>query len=215
MFFSKLLPKEGNFFVLFNRHIAEIDRAAQAFSNLVQHYDDVSARVRYTSEVTEAEHDADKTTVEILRLLYKTFITPIAPELIHTLTNSMDDVADTIQDVALALSLYDVQEITPEIVKLTELVIQGCSALKDAISRLEVLNKGDSAREVIKDCQKINDVETLADQVQRDAISDLFRKEPDVRELIKNKAIYEQLEEITDRCEDVANVIEHIVLENS
>lgn len=215
MFFSKLLPKEGNFFVLFNRHIAEIDRAAQAFSNLVQHYDDVSARVRYTSEVTEAEHDADKTTVEILRLLYKTFITPIAPELIHTLTNSMDDVADTIQDVALALSLYDVQEITPEIVELTELVIQGCSALKDAISRLEVLNKGDSAREVIKDCQKINDVETLADQVQRDAISDLFRKEPDVRELIKNKAIYEQLEEITDRCEDVANVIEHIVLENS
>lgn len=215
MFFSKLLPKEGNFFILFNRHVAEVDRAAQAFYNLVQNYDDVNARVRYTSEVTEAEHEADKTTVEILRLLYKTFITPIEPELIHTLTNSMDDVADTIQDVALALSLYDVQEITPETIKLSELVVQGCAALKDAVSRLEVLNKADSASQVIKDCEKINEVESLADKVQRDAISDLFRKEPDVRELIKNKAIYEQLEEVTDRCEDVANIIEQIVLENS
>ena len=215
MIFSKFLPKEGNFFVLFNRHADEVSQAAKAFADLVHHYDEQETREQYTQGVTDSEHAADKTTAEILRLLHTTFITPITSDLIHTLTNSMDDVADALQDVAIALSLYDVNEITPETVKLTELVVECCTCLKEAVSRLEGLNKGNAAQEVIAQCQRINKLEAQADQVQRAAVSDLFRKEPDVRELIKNKAIYEQLEGITDRCEDVANVIEQIILENS
>ena len=143
MLFGKLMPRDGNFFEMFNQHADRIVEAARAFSHLVANYNDPHLREQYNRDVDNAERAADRVTHEVNRVLHKTFITPIDREQIHSLINSMDDVADLIQDSAETMALYD------------------------------------------------------------------------VREVIKLKAIYELLETITDRCEDVANLIEGIVLENS
>ena len=215
MLFSKLLPREGNFFTLFDRLGDEIVNASTSFAHLVEHYDSLEDREKYTRAVEEAEHAADKVTVEILHLLHKTFITPIEREQMHALTNCMDDVADAIQDTAQALSLYDVNTLTPEILSLASVAVKCCETLNIAVHNLSKLNKDDATHVILEACSTINSLESEADKIEHRAISALFRKEPDVRELNKLKAMYEQLEDITDRCEDVSNIIEGIVLENS
>ena len=127
----------------------------------------------------------------------------------------MDDVADLIQDSAETMALYDVRHMTDEITRLTELSVKCCERVKDAVDLLENIADPKTAEAALKTCEEIDRLESDADRVMRSAMSRLFRQEPDVRELIKLKAIYEQLESISDRCEDVANLIEGIVLENS
>ncbi|MBP7606810.1 MAG: DUF47 family protein, partial [Giesbergeria sp.] len=143
------------------------------------------------------------------------FITPIDREQIHSLINTMDDVADLIQDSAETMSLYDVRHMTPEIALLTELSVKSCGHLRSAVNLLNKLADNATAENALKTCEEIDRLESEADRVLRAAMSKLFREEADVRELIKLKAIYELLETITDKCEDVANLIEGIVLENS
>ncbi|MFZ4289260.1 DUF47 domain-containing protein [Variovorax sp. HJSM1_2] len=215
MFFGKLLPREGNFFEMFNQHADRIVEAAHAFAKLVGNYADLDARAKYNAEVDRAEGAADRITHEVNRALHKTFITPIDREQIHSLINTMDDVADLIQDSAETMALYDVHHMTDEMVRLTELSVKCCERLKDAIYMLERIADPATAEAALKTCEEIDRLESDADRVMRAAMSKLFREQPDVRELIKLKAIYELLETITDKCEDVANLIEGIVLENS
>ena len=215
MFFGKLLPKEGNFFELFNQHADRIVEAARAFSNLVVNYTDSHLREKYTQDVDNAERSADRVTHEVNRLIHTTFITPIDREQIHTLINLMDDVADLIQDSAETMALYDVRVMTEEISRLTDLSVKCCERVRDAVSMLGKIADPATAEAALKTCEEIDRLESDADRVMRSAMSKLFREEPDVREVIKLKAIYELLETITDKCEDVANQIEGIVLENS
>ena len=215
MLFAKLLPREGNFFELFNQHAARIVEAAHAFSNMVTHYNDVQKREGFNRDVDNAERAADRITQEVNRMLHKTIITPIDREQIHSLINTMDDVADLIQDSAETMALYDVRHMTDEIVRLTDLSVKCCERLKDAVALIDKLSDAATAEAALKTCEEIDQLESDADRVMRSAMSKLFREEPDVREVIKLKAIYELLETITDKCEDVANLIEGIVLENS
>lgn len=215
MFFGKLLPKEGNFFDLFNQHADQVVKAAQAFAELVAHYGDPQLRDKYNQEVDHAERAADRITHEVNRLLHTTFITPIDREQIHSLINTMDDVADLIQDSAETMALYDVRHMTDEIYRLTDLGVKCCERVKHAVSLLKDVNDPETAEAAVKTCEEIDRLESDADRVMRSAMSKLFREEPEVREVIKLKAIYELLETITDKCEDVANQIEGIVLENS
>ncbi|CAN5899015.1 DUF47 domain-containing protein [soil metagenome] len=213
--FGKLLPREGNFFEMFNQHAERIVEAARAFENLVANYNDVHLREQYNRDVDNAERAADRVTHDVNRLIHKTFITPIDREQIHKLINTMDDVADLIQDSAETMALYDVRHMTDEIVRLTALSVKCCDRLKDAVKFLGKIADPVVAEAVLKTCEEIDRLESDADRVMRSAMSKLFREEPDVREVITLKAIYELLETITDKCEDVANVIEGIVLENS
>lgn len=215
MFFSKLLPREGNFFELFNQHADFIVEAAKALSHLVADYSDPVSRALHTKEVDDAERSADRITHEVNRMLHKTFITPIDREQIHSLINTMDDVADLIQDTTETLALYDVREVTPQIISLVELSLKSCERVKYAISLLNEISDSHTAEAALKTCEEIDRLESDADRVLRSAMSKLFRDEIEVREVIKLKAIYELLETITDKCEDVANLIEGIVLENS
>ncbi len=215
MLFGKLLPREGNFFELFNQHGQAIVVGSRAFHALIQNYDDLEKRERYAREVDDAEHQADRITSEVNRLLHKTFITPIDREQIHSLINEMDDVLDLLQDVAETLALYDVRRLTDEVTRLSDLAVKCCERLAHAVSLLSQLSKHSVAEATVKTCQEISQLESDADREMRAAMSRLFREQEDIRELIKLKAIYEQLESITDKCEDVANVIEGIVLENS
>ena len=213
--FGKLLPREGNFFEMFNQHAERIVEAARAFEQLVANYNDVHLREQYNRDVDNAERAADRVTHDVNRLIHKTFITPIDREQIHKLINTMDDVADLIQDSAETMALYDVRHMTEEIVRLTALSVKCCDRLKDAVKFLGRIADPTVAEATLKTCEEIDRLESDADRVMRSAMSKLFREEPDVREVIKLKAIYELLETITDKCEDVANVVEGIVLENS
>jgi predicted phosphate transport protein (TIGR00153 family) len=215
MLFGKLLPREGNFFELFNDHGNKIVEGANAFMAMVQNYADAGLREKYAAGVDAAERQADKVTAEVNRLLHKTFITPIDREQIHGLINAMDDILDLLQDASETMSLYDVKAMTEEVLRLTDLSVKCCERVQHAVSLLPRLSQHDVAEAAIKTCEEIDRLESDADRVMRAAMSKLFREQPDVRELIKLKAIYEQLESITDRCEDVANLIEGVVLENS
>jgi len=215
MLFGKLLPREGNFFELFNQHAAHTVQAAQAFAHLVQNYGDAQLRARHSAEVDAAEGAADRITHEVSRALHQTFITPLDREQIHSLINTMDDVADLIQDCAQSMALYDVRQMSESIVQLTDLSVHACLHLRDAVALLARIADASAVQTALAACEEIDRIEGEADQVMRKAMSRLFREEADVREVIKLKAIYELLETITDRCEDVANLIEGIVLEHS
>ena len=124
----------------------------------------------------------------------------------------MDDILDMIEDAAQLMFLYDVRVAPPEAKKLAEICVTCCENVKRAVALLASM---DNASEIMKICADIDKLESDADHVMRAAIARLFRDEPDVRELIKLRSVYEHLETVTDRCEDVANIIQGIVIENS
>jgi predicted phosphate transport protein (TIGR00153 family) len=208
--FGRFLPREGRFFDLFNAHADQIVRAAHALKSLMENYAD---REQYARLVDDAEHAADRITAETIRLLHKTFITPLDRDHIHQLVNAMDDICDLMQDTTETLTLYDIRSITPETQRLADIGVKCCERVKDVV---ELLGKREGDFEaILKTCEEIDRLESDADRVMRSAVSRLFREEQDVRELIKMKAIYELLEAVTDRCLDVANLAEGISLENS
>jgi uncharacterized protein len=215
MLFGKLLPREGNFFELFDQHGAFIVSGARSFILLIQNYADVALREKYGDEVGTAERNADRITAEVNRLLHKTFITPIDREQIHGLINAMDDILDLLQDASETMALYDVRAMTEDILRLGDISAKCCERVQHAVSLLPRISQVEAAEAAIKTCEEIDKLESDADRVMRSAMSKLFREEKDVRELIKLKAIYELLESISDRCEDVANLIEGVVLEHS
>ena len=139
MLFGKLLPREGNFFEMFNQHADRIVEAAHAFSQLVANYNDLHLREKYAQDVDNAERSADRVTHEINKAVHKTFITPIDREQIHSLINTMDDVADLIQDSAETMSLYDIRHMTEEITRLTDLSVKCCERVRDAVKLLNKL----------------------------------------------------------------------------
>ena len=142
----------------------------------------------------------------------KTFITPIDRDDIHKLITRMDDILDMMEDAAQTVSLYDLKAVTPEAKRLAELCLTCCEKVQQAVA---MLHNMDNSQKIVAICEEIDRLESDADHVMRAAMSKLFRDEPDVRNLIKMKAIYEILETVTDRCEDVANIIEGIIVENA
>jgi predicted phosphate transport protein (TIGR00153 family) len=215
MLFGKLLPREGNFFEMFNQHADKIVEAARAFSQLVANYNDVHLREQYNRDVDNAERAADRVTHDVNRMIHKTFITPIDRDQIHKLINTMDDVADLIQDSAETMALYDVRHMTEEITRLTDLSVKCCDRVKEAVYMIGKLADPATAEAALKTCEEIDKLESDADRVMRSAMSKLFRNESDILQVIKLKEVYELLEALTDRCEDVADVIEGIVLQHA
>src|SRR5204862_8218085 len=124
-------------------------------------------------------------------------------------------IVDRLQEATETMQLYDVRAMTEEVLRLGDLSAKCCERVQHAVSLLPKLNQSDAAEAAIKTCEEIDKLESDADRVMRSAMSKLFREESDVREVLKLKTIYEQLESISDRCEDVANLIEGVVLENS
>ena len=208
--FGRLLPREGRFFELFNAHGEQVVRAGRALKAMM---DDFDNREQHARAIDDAEHAADRITADAIRLLHKTFITPLDREHIHQLVNAMDDICDLIQDAAETVTLYDIRRITPETSRLADIGLQCCERVKDVVHQLGVPDH--KFEEIVKTCEEIDRLESDADRVMRSAVSRLFREEQDTRELIKMKAIYELLEAITDRCLDVANLAEGISLENT
>lgn len=207
--FGRLMPTEGKFFDLFAQHADLCVKGAKEMVGLMTNFDDLENRVHAIEGI---EKQADKITHNTIELLHKTFITPIDRDDIHQLITRMDDILDLLEDAAQTISLYDIKTISPEAKRLAELCLGCTEKVRAAVG---LLHNMDNSSEILAICAEIDRLESDADHVMRAAMSKLFRDEPDVRNLIKLKAIYEILETVTDRCEDVANIIEGIIVENA
>ena len=206
---GRLMPREGRFFDLFNEHATQIVDAGKEMAALMADFSDFE---RHAAAIDRIEKEGDHTTHRTIDMLRRTFITPLDREDIHRLSTAMDDILDLLQDCAQTISLYDVRHATPEAKRLAEICMGCCAKVSEGVSMLDNM---DHAQRILAVCTDIDRLESEADHVMRAAIAKLFREEPDVRELIKLRAIYELLEAVTDRCEDVANIIEGIVIENA
>ncbi len=206
---SRLMPREGRFFDLFNAHAERIVDGARELASMFASFTELEL---HAQRIDGAERSADKITHETITLLHKTFITPFDREQIHQLITRMDDILDLMQDVAETVVLYDLRKVTPEARQLAEICLMCCTRVQTVVGLLSNVKQPEG---ILKTCEEIDRLESDADRVMRGAMSKLFRDESDIKHLIKMRGIYELLEAITDRCEDVANVVEGIVLENS
>jgi len=204
----RLLPREGRFFDYFNEHAGHAVLAAVELKALLADLSDLEVRRR---NIERHEKQADQITHHTMQLLHQTFITPLDRDEIHQLITTMDDVLDLMEDIAQCLFLYDVRAVTPEAQRLAEICVACTEKVRDAVARLESMDDTDA---ILKLCAEIDRLEADADYVMRSAMAKLFREEPDAKEIIKQKEIYQLLEAVTDKCEDIANLIEGIVLEN-
>ena len=211
-FIARLMPREGHFFILFDGHAKLIVEGALPSPTCCV----TTTRSRIARPASRPSKTpnmrADRITHETVQLLHTTFVTPFDRDDIHRLISRMDDVLDLIQDTGESLVLYDIQKITPEATQLAELLLRCAERVQSAVGLMASMA---DAPAILKICQEIDKLESEADKVMRGAISELFRNETDTRQLIKLKAVYESLESATDKCQDVANVIESVVLENA
>lgn len=204
-----LLPREEDFFGLFENHAALTVEGAKQMRRLVQgdqNFRAVAARIK------EIEHETDVITHRCVEHLHKTFITPLDRDDIHTLITRMDDIMDFIEAAAISVTLYELTEMTEPVRALAEVLVQSTEQVAIAVAGLRDLKRSDA---IIQACIEVNRLENEGDEILRGALADLFRGATDPLLVLKWKEVYEALENATDRCEDVANIIEGVVLENA
>jgi uncharacterized protein len=203
----RLLPREEKFFNLFNKQVEVI---AEASRLLLEGARAGNSRLgEVAMQISAIEHKGDEIIHEIFTRLNQTFITPLDPEDIHNLSSKLDDVLDGIEDSVHRMVAYRLDAIPASMIALTEVIHRCCQALQRAFNSLE---KNDA---VMDHCIEINRLENEADHLVRAAVADLFENQKDAILLIKLKEIYEFLEGTTDRCEDVADVLQNVVVKNS
>ena len=211
--FSRLMPREGKYFELFNAHAHQMLLGAKELVALMESFTPDGNSVQlHTRNIDEIESKGDEIYSEVMSLMHKTFVTPLDRDEIHQLINGMDDILDLIEDVADIVILYDVKVATPEMRNLAITTLQCVDRVKSAV---EMLSSMDNGQKMLTLCREISELESEADRIMRSGMSKLFREEPDVRQVLKLKAVYEVLESVSDRCEGTAKIIESIVLENS
>ena len=207
--FGRLMPHEGRFFDHFKELAELIVQGSRELVALMASFDDLERR-RFNIETIEKK--GDKVTHATVELLHRTFITPLDRNDIHQLITNMDDILDLIEDSAQSVLMFDIRSLTTDATRLAQICVDCAEKVKAAV---ELLPSMRNARQILEVCGEIDRLESEADHLMRAAMAKLFRDEPDVRQLIKLRTVYELLEAMTDRCEDVANIIEGIVVENA
>ena len=202
-----LIPKEMEFYTLFNQSAKLLLDAGKLLHEIVKDFRDLPAKAQ---RMERLEHDADQVTHEIISRLNKTFITPLDREDIHELATTLDDVMDFIEGVTEHLILYRVEQPTPQFQAMAEVVAMQVEEINKMIPRLKDLRHAD----ILQHCIEINRLENQADRLLREAVVELFDRGGDPLKIMKWRELYALLETATDKCEDVAVVIEGIFLKN-
>jgi uncharacterized protein len=212
MSFNKILkiflPKDRVFFQLFE-NVAETNMKMGNKLKEIVHEPDFEMRGVYIKEIEDMEHANDNYTHSIFTELGRNFITPFDREDIHSLASALDDIADYIYASAKKINFYKVDPSDIGIQKLTELVANSCAEVQKAIWELRDMK---NLRRITDAMVAINSIENHADDIFDMSIERLFATEPDAKEVIKKREIYQVLEIVTDKCEDAANVIESIIV---
>lgn len=202
----RLIPREEKFFDFFKDAAQNALAGAKALKEMLDHYDNPQDSWK---KLKDLEHEGDRLTHHTIRMLNQTFITPIDGEDIHALATALDNVMDAIEAAASRMVLYKINKIPADAKELSAVIVSSTEQMVLAISRMPKLEDIDSY------CIEINRLENTADDIYRKAIASLFEDERPALEVIKWLDIYEILESTTDRCEDVANILEGIGLKNA
>ena len=202
------LPREEKFFSLFEQSARNTVRTAQRLKEMVDNWEHVDAKV---AEITELEHEGDILTHQIFEQLHRTFITPFDREDIALLAHTMDDVTDFLHAAADAMLIYRVDRPGQRVRELAGIIVQAATEVERAISLLRHRSK---LKQMLSGCVEINRLENMADRIFRSAMAELFDDSTDITQVIKWREIYEHMEAATDRCEDVANVLEGVALKH-
>jgi predicted phosphate transport protein (TIGR00153 family) len=206
---AKLLPKKTDFFGLFSRHAELTVQAARSLEGMLDRLGDAEAE---STRIRDLEHQADALAYEAMERLHRTFVTPIDRGDIHQLASRLDDIMDHVENAASRLWLYDVREVTPEMREMASNLRRATEATLDVVLAMADRRAPEKVHEV---CAAVKLVEKENDRLLRRATAKLFREESDAKVLIKWMEIYDVVEMAIDTCEDVANVIESVVLENA
>ena len=200
------MPREEKFFGLFEQSAQNMVKAAQGLQKMVDTCGDVAKSV---AEITELEHQGDTITHQIIAQLHRTFVTPFDREDIALLAQRLDDVTDFIHAAADAILIYKIECSTPRAQELADIIVQAATEIEKVIPQLR---RRAELKQVLPHCVEINRLENIADRVFRAAMGELFDDAIDMAQVIKWREIYEYMESATDRCEDVANVLEGVAL---
>lgn len=203
------LPREQKFFDLFEESSQNTIKGARALKEMVDSWQFIDSRV---AEITELEHEGDSITHQIIHLLHRTFVTPFDREDIALLAHTLDDIMDYIHASADAMFIYKITSPTQRAKELADIIVQGAVEVEKAVRGLR--RKSDF-KQILEGCVEINRLENAADRVYRAAIGELFDNTSDITQIIKWREIYEHMESATDRCEDVADVLEGVALKNA
>jgi hypothetical protein len=206
--FGRFLPRETSFFDFFEQHAALAVEGCKEFLSLASTGANVTAKAK---RIKEIEHETDVVTHRCVEALHRTFITPIERDDIYRLITRMDDIIDFIEAASERIALYEMKEMTPEVKDLADILVRAVQQIVVAVKGLRNMK---NAEPVLQACVDINRLENEGDTILRNALARLFKEEKDPFTVIKWKEIYEGLETATDRCEDVANIIEGVVLEH-
>jgi len=207
--FGRFLPKETSFFDFFEQHAALTVEGTKEFLSMVSTGANIETKAK---RIADIEHETDVITHRCVEALHKTFITPIDRDDIHRLITKMDDIMDFVEAAAERIALYEITVMTAEVRDLADVLVRASEQVELASRCLRNLK---DPQTILKLCVDINRLENEGDQILRRAVAKLFRESSgDPITVIKWKEIYENLEAATDRCEDVANIIEGVVLEH-
>lgn len=204
-----LLPKSSKFFDLFEASARNSLKTAQALRDMINNWDVIEGRV---AEITELEHEGDSLTHQILAQLHRTFVTPFDREDIALLAHTMDDITDFIHAAADAMFIYKIDRPSERAKELADIIVQAATEVEIAVTGLR---RHSELKKILDHCIEINRLENMADRVFRSAMAELFDDVVDIAQVIKWREIYEQMESATDRCEDVANVLEGVALKHA
>ena len=202
----RFMPRDEKFFDLFEDAAHNIQEAAAALKSMAESDGDYEA---WWKQIEEFEHTGDRITHDLIRKLNQTFITPLDREDIHQLASRLDDVVDLIEAVATRMALYKIDRCTPEAKRLAVLIHESAEQILLAVKNLKDL------KNILSHCVEINRLENEADSLFLNSMAELFRGEMNAVDIIKWRDIYDQLEEATDSAEQVAYVLEAIVLKHA
>lgn len=201
----RLIPREEKFYADFMAMADQLRSGARLLEEMFAAEPPVAARAH---EIRELEHKCDFLTHEVIQRLNKTFVTPIDREDIHSLARSLDDVMDAIDDAASLIPLYNIKTVRPGVRELTHIIASSTDQILLAVQALE------RRQGLLERAVEINRLENEADRAHQRAVGLLFAEEHDPMEVIKWKEILDLLEDATDRCEDVANLLENVVVKH-
>ena len=209
LFKLSLIPKEKKFFVLFEQGTQNAVKIAQQLKDMVHIWENVKERV---GVITDLEHQGDAITHQIFEQLHRSFITPFDREDIAMLAHSLDDVTDFIHAAADAMFLYNVKRPTNKAKELVDIVVQVVAETERAVSEM---HDRVGRKNLLKRCVEINRLENIGDSVYRTAMAELFNDSADIAGLIKWREVYDHMESVIDRCEDIANILEGVAIKYS
>ncbi len=212
----KFFPRATDFAGRFGQHAGLVVEGAQVLIELLARFDDPEQRALLMRRIDDIENAADDVNREVGTLLKDAFQTRFSRESIHLLMAEMDDVVDLMQATAQTMDLLNLHRTTPHMATLASLARDACLEIQAAVQRApDGSDPQARADAVLAHCANVDRIESQADHALRVAMSELFRTEPDDRELIKQRAVYELLESITDKTKSVAKVLERFVLEET